>query len=117
MNNIELVEDFLSKKNLDGIDKFLLEKYMDAIKSVLEENKLLKRQNKIKNEYCSLIWNLGIDYDGLNTVESLKDLIGELVDYAIKAQTNNDKTVEYEGGNNEKYNILREKIDEPRKSD
>ena len=117
MNNLELVEEFLSKKNLDGIDKFLLEKYMDAIKSVLEENKLLKRQNKIKNEYCSLIWNLGIDYDGFNTVGSLKGLIDDLVDYAKKSIKNDDNSCMFEGMNDTKYNILREKIDEPRKSD
>ena len=117
MNNLELVEEFLNKVKHDGVDCFLLGKYCEAIKNVSEENKLLKRQNKIKDEYCSLIWNLGIDYDGFNTVKSLKELIDQLVDYAIKAKTNNDKSVEYEGGDNFKYNILREKIDEPRQSD
>ena len=90
---------------------------MDAIKSVLEENKLLKRQNKIKDEYCELIYELGFDYDGLNTVESLKGLIDDLIDYAKKSIKNDDNSVMFEGMNDTKYNILREKIDEPRKSD
>lgn len=42
----------------------------------------LERQIKIKDKYCQLIINLGFDYDGFNTVDSLKGLIDELVSYA-----------------------------------
>lgn len=117
MNNLELVEEFLNKVKHDGVDCFLLGKYCEAIKNVSEENKLLKRQNKIKDKYCELIYELGFDYDGLNTVESLKGLIDDLVDYAKKSIKNDDNSFVFEGMNGTKYNILREKIDEPRQSD
>lgn len=32
-----------------------------------------------------MIWGIGYDYDGCNTVESLKDLIDELVDMTKEA--------------------------------
>lgn len=37
-------------------------------------------------EYLNLIWMVGCDYDGYNTVEDLKSLIDELVGYANKAR-------------------------------
>lgn len=36
-------------------------------------------------EYLWMIWAVGCEYDGCNTVESLKGLVDELVDYANKA--------------------------------
>jgi hypothetical protein len=41
MSDFELVEEFLSKKNLDGVDKFLLDKYMGAIERILRGYKRL----------------------------------------------------------------------------
>ena len=41
----------------------------------------LERKLKIKNEYLGLICDFGYDYDGCNTVESLKELIDELVNF------------------------------------
>ena len=38
------------------------------------------------DEYLYDIWAIGYDYDGCNTVESLKELIDELVSYAAKAR-------------------------------
>lgn len=38
MDDFKLVEEFLSKKNLDGVDKFLLDKYMGAIRNVLNDS-------------------------------------------------------------------------------
>ena len=37
------------------------------------------------SEYLFMIWAVGYDYDGCRTVESLKKLVDELVDYAKKA--------------------------------
>ena len=39
----------------------------------------LKKEVEDLNNRRHLIWALGVDYDGCNTVESLKELIDELV--------------------------------------
>ena len=72
----------------------------------------LERQVKIKDEWCQLIIDLGFDYDGCNTVESLKGLIDELVDYAHKAIICDDVSVAYVGADDKKSNILLENIKE-----
>lgn len=72
----------------------------------------LERQVKIKDEWCQLIVDLGFDYDGCNTVESLKGLIDELVDYAHKAIICDDVSVAYVGADDKKSNILLENIKE-----
>ena len=41
----------------------------------------LKEEVADLNNRCHLIWALGLDYDGCNTVEGLKELIDELVSY------------------------------------
>ncbi len=41
----------------------------------------LKKEAADLNNRRHLIWALGVDYDGCNTVESLKELIDELVSY------------------------------------
>lgn len=38
------------------------------------------------DEWLWHIWAIGLDYDGCNTVESLKELVDELVDMALKAR-------------------------------
>jgi hypothetical protein len=38
------------------------------------------------DEYLELIHDLAYDYDGCRTIESLKSLIDEIVDYANKAR-------------------------------
>ena len=38
------------------------------------------------DEWLTLLWMVGADYDGCNTVDSLKALVDELVDMALKAQ-------------------------------
>lgn len=72
----------------------------------------LERQIKIKDEWCQLIIDLGFDYDGCNTVETLKGLIDELVDYAHKAIICDDVSVVYVGAGDKKSNILLEDIKE-----
>ena len=52
------------------------------------EVKLLitKQQFDKIDYYLDIIFGLGADYDGCNSVESLKGLIDELVEYANKAR-------------------------------
>lgn len=72
----------------------------------------LERQIEVKDKWCQLIIDLGFDYDGFNTVESLKGLIDELVDYAHKAIICDDVSVAYVGADDKKSNILLEDIKE-----
>ena len=59
--------------------------FLKYIKNLQQENKQLKekvkyQKNKIDNKdnWCQLIVDIGFDYDGCNTIESLKGLIDEL---------------------------------------
>lgn len=70
----------------------------------------LDEQIKLKNAYCQLIVDLGFDYDGYNSIESLKSLIDELVGYAQKAIDNDDKTAIYVDEDGHEQNILLEDI-------
>ena len=70
----------------------------------------LQRQIKIKNNYLDLIWQIGYDYDGCNTVESLKGLIDELIDLATKGLKNDDKSIMYIGAKGTNKNILFEEV-------
>lgn len=63
----------------------------------------------IMEKYLELIADLGYDYDGLNSVESLKGLIDELVRYANLGRVCNTTEPIYENGG-KKYNILMEEI-------
>lgn len=76
-----------------------------------EENAELKRQIEIMEKYLELIVDLGFDFDGCNTVESLKALIEELVHLASLARACNTTEEIYFNGD-KKYNILHEEIEE-----
>lgn len=71
----------------------------------------MKKRMEIMEKYFELIIDLGADYDGCNTVESLKDLIDELVRLASLGRACNITEPIYANGNDEKLNILFEKID------
>ena len=78
-------------------------------------NKEMERQIQIMEKYFELIIDLGCDYDGFNTTESLKSLIDELCRYASLGRVANDteviySTLEDKSGNGEVFNILHEKI-------
>lgn len=69
----------------------------EDIEALLQENEQLKekvkyQKNKIDNKdnWCQLIADIGFDYDGCNTIESLKGLIDELVQYALNSRDNYD---------------------------
>lgn len=85
------------------------EEHCVAIEQMLKKNDLLKRQIKIKDEYLSLIWAIGHDYDGCESPKELKRLIDGLVDYSKKAESCDDTTPIY-GAVNRKYNILMEEL-------
>lgn len=83
-----------------------------------ERNKKLERQVKIKNAYLALINDIAYDYDGCNTVESLKELIDELVKMNTQALKNDDWTVMYTDLSQTKNrNILQELLDERNNTD
>ena len=77
-----------------------------------KEIEQLKRQIKIKNKYCQLIYDIGFDYDGYERPDDLKMIIDELVSYSIDAINSDDKKVMYEDSNGIKSNILMEEINE-----
>ena len=79
-------------------------------KELKNKIRLLERQIKIKDSYCTHIINLGFDYDGYTKAESLKKLIDELVEISRKALRCEDMTIEYTSGDNKAYNILMEEI-------
>lgn len=70
---------------------------VQEIKKLIQENKKIKRQLKIKNEYLRLIYAFGFDYDGFDTIKSLKELIDEMCDLSIKGISNDDKSIIYGG--------------------
>ena len=71
----------------------------------MQEQVKLSMNEIIMEKYFELIIYLGYDYDGLNTVESLKGLIDELVKYAKLGITKNLSEPIYENEKG-KYNIL-----------
>lgn len=79
---------------------------------IQERINIAKRQLRIKDEYLKLILDIACDYDGLNTVDSLKGLIDDLMDYARGALTNNTTDEIYTSANGKKFNILHEEIKE-----
>ena len=88
------------------------------IETLLKENKQLKekvkyQKNKIDNKdnWCQLIADIGFDYDGCNTIESLKGLIDELVRYALNSRDNYDYEEILKGDSLEENKKQKEVID------
>lgn len=68
-------------------------------------------QIKLKNEYLTLIIDVGIDYDGYDgDVEGLKGVIDTMMEYARKALYNDVTSPIYERGDGKKINILMEEV-------
>lgn len=91
------------------------EKYKNMLKRKNKEIKKLKRQIKIKDKWCRLIYDIGYDYDGFGEdIEGLKGVVDELVRYSVGALESDDKTAVYfgkEDGVEIKENILMERIE------
>lgn len=87
----------------------------DLVLKQKEEIDKLKRQIKIKDEWCDRIWEVGTDYDGYgDNLEGLKGIVDELIEYSNKAKKCDDKSVAYIGwkdGKEIKENILMEMIE------
>lgn len=105
--------DDLFQKDKEAIEIVLgnLEALTDMLRSSEIQAKELERKIKIKNKYLQLIADIGYDYDGFDTRDSLKDLIDQLVDLAVQGIKNDDTACIYIGANDKQYNILQEKID------
>ena len=73
------------------------------------ENQRLNNIIKIMEKYLELIVDLGYDYDGLNSEDSLKRLIDELCRYASLGRAYNTTEPIFEN-ENKKYNILNEEL-------
>lgn len=69
MCNYDFPEEFAA-----GLAEFLIDEGYGQVNELREEVQDL-------NNRRHLIWALGVDYDGCNTVKSLKELIDELVSY------------------------------------
>lgn len=116
MSEEEIVE-ILDKYRKDNLEiwripsSYECEQLREAIQGLLDLYNKGKRKIKIKDEYCKLLINIGYDYDGCNTVESLKELIDELVDLARKAIKNDDKSIMYMGSKGTDKNILFENVE------
>lgn len=86
-------------------------KTYQMIEQLQQENFGLKKQIEIMEKYLELIVDLGFDFDGCNTVKSLKGLVEELTHFASLARACNLTETIYENGG-KKYNILHEEIEE-----
>lgn len=105
---IKELENYIER--LEHEEDRLREKLLNKDKEI----ERLKRQIKIKDEWCDRIWEIGTDYDGYgNNLEELKKLVDELIEYSNKAKKCDDKSVayiSYENGKKIKENILMEEL-------
>ena len=79
----------------------------DLIYNYIEK---IERQNEIKDAYLDIIYDIGVDYDGCNTIKSLKELIDEFMKWAKFAIENNDTECMFIGANDKEFNILHEEL-------
>ena len=101
----------------------MTEELNDKIIELEIRNDFLKRNNETKQEkieklnkqvvimekYLELIYDLGFDYDGCNTIEGLKGLIDDLVHCASLGRACNTTEPIYTNMGKH-YNILHEEI-------
>lgn len=71
--------------------------------------RMQERNMEIMQRYFELIYDLGVDYDGCNTIEGLKGLIDEIMEYVLYGRTY-DTTKPIYINQDKEYNILHEKI-------
>jgi DNA-directed RNA polymerase subunit RPC12/RpoP/polyhydroxyalkanoate synthesis regulator phasin len=89
INKKKLLEDIrraASRSSLGETSEPYLD-WKDVVAFILEAPVIEADIDELKKEVADLnnrrhlIWAIGVDYDGCNTVESLKELIDELVSY------------------------------------
>ena len=101
--------------NLDSNGKDMqIEVYEQLIEQLQQENKRQKEQITIMEKYFELIIDLSFDYDGCNTIESLKQLIDELSRFAKLGRVCNVTEPIYENGCTS-YNIFNQELVEVEK--
>ena len=84
-------------------------KTYQLIKDQQKEIERLDKQVQIMEKYFELIIDLGYDYDGFNSVESLKTLIDELCKYASLGRVCNTTESIY-ANSGKHFNIIGEEI-------
>ena len=82
---------------------------LEKIDKLEQENKQLKRDINIMQNYLQLIIDIGYDYEGYNDVKNLKELIDELCKYALYGKNLDDKKI-VASSCEIYYNILGEEI-------
>ena len=107
LNNLEL--KFIAQKlKIENVDKSIIT-LLKIVKNLQQENKQLKRDKNIMQNYLQLIKDIGYDYDGYNDVKNLKELIDELCKYALCGIKLDDKKI-ISSSCEKYYNILGEEI-------
>ena len=85
---------------------------MKSFNEAEELTRKLLRENRIKNEYLTLMRMKAVGYDGYNTIKGLKSLIDELDIYCKLALENDDLEPMYMCGDGSTKNILEEDLEE-----
>ena len=83
------------KRNRSIIETINTNFFLETMETMIKKLEQAERKNHIKDGYLELIHRISYDYDGYNTVESLKKLIDELNDLTVKALKNDDKSIMY----------------------
>ena len=84
--------------------------FHEIFESYLKKKIRVQERNiKVMQKYLELIYDLGVDYDGCNTIEGLKGLIDELMEYVYYSRIC-DTTKPIYINQDKRYNILHEEI-------
>lgn len=78
MDDFKLVEEFLSKKSLDGVDKFLLEKYIEAIENILNYIKELEEKIEVCTDTGARLISTEFIKNNFINKQVIRDKIEEL---------------------------------------
>ncbi len=119
---ISLCKEELEEGDNDEIGAYFDYEDLKEFYDLFNEFKKIERENKIKEGYLELIHGISFDYDGCNTIKSLKELIDELDALAVKALKNDDKSVMYwtavdlKNGIEKGKNVLFEEVETDEKS-
>lgn len=111
-NNIHSIIEEYSKLMFKEKDQILTQRIIIKQEEEIEK---LTRQIEIMKKYFQLIIDIGYDYDGYRKAENLMELIDELVEYAYEGKVADDHTCHMIDSDENKYNILGEKIEEENK--
>ena len=104
----------LSKESIDILTENLgLREYTRVTMDIANLEEKIEQQKKqiiIMEKYLELIYDIGFDYDGCNTIEGLKGLIDDLVHCASLGRACNTTEPIYTNMGKH-YNILHEEIE------